>query len=217
MEKLTTISQFFQEKSFFKECLHIGIGMLFILIMDIIFHPDITLIPNYSIGTTTLITLFLIVLAYFLSRISYEIGSFTNTVILFLFFRENKIEELKKKVEKVKEVFNSKVFRVSEEEMATRSMREAIQHFKSSSYLREGFDEADIKTMISYALLGFSILITFVAIFIPHIFNIGLFLIFVTILAVYSCFKTYNLTVTARKLVAMYERIQKDKSSLKNS
>lgn len=212
METVSNITQFLKERSFFQEVLLLGVGVFFLLLADIILYPNLNQIPNYGNLTTTFEILFVIVVSYFVSRICRDIGMIAAEIVLFIFCKKDKLGEISKKLGNFIDVTGSQKYKPTKEEVGTHSTLEAVEHFKESTYLRFIYDEAAIQSMLGDSFLGFSILLTFIAFFTPHLFEIKYYFAFIIICIAYACFKNYRLMKTGRRLVAIYERIHDHKN-----
>lgn len=208
MEKLDNIVKMLREQYFFKEILRIAIGIVFIFIIDLIFSPDLNLIPNYNFISPGLIILVIIILSYFISRISCDLGSLMTKTAYFA-FKKDKRGSISRYLGKLKDYINNDTYRLSPEELSGRSQEEIIEQFKESTYLRNIFDEADIRLMISNSFLGFCFIAAIVSIFVPHLLSIKYFLATCAVFLTYSFVGRYNLSKSARKLVTIHVRNEK--------
>lgn len=203
MDYIDKVSKFFGEKSSQKEILYLALGLLFILILNQILRFDISSVPNYEQINSTQKFIFLIVVAYFLAKICYDLGEFLTNSILFV-FRDNCRQPTKKFFKELSEYLNSNVHVVSEENLRDEFVLVAVESFKDSTYLRASFDEADTNSLISTSFFGISVMILAFSAFIPNKIDTLYLLIITMILLLNSCARLYLKNKAAVELVEIF-------------
>lgn len=188
METADKVIQFLREKSFLKEILYLSLGLFLVFLINVFFSPNIDLIPNYQSITPSQRIIFLFVVAYFLCRISHEIGISLTKIVFFLLRRDKKRIFLKFFSE-FKENLNSETYYPS---VKKRYFSEVIEEFSDSNYIRSRFEETDIRLTIGSSFLGFSLVLIIITLFTePRISEIYFFILFIFSL-INSCCKFYS-------------------------
>jgi hypothetical protein len=199
-----------KKNSLFDEILYIVIGLFLTFLANLILDIKISSIPNYEYFQSTIIVLFLVVVSYFLAKISCELGFILTNLVFFSLCNE-KMSKIKKWFERVKGYINDEKYYPKEEELRTRHTLEAIEQFKDSVYLKKIFDETENILCISHSLYGFMLIVLIASFFIPHNLNIKYIILFFIILMINSCVESFRYTKNSRKLIAIYERKEKER------
>src|SRR3989344_9218625 len=138
MDNFDKLAQLFKEKSFFKEILYVALGLLFIFLSNLFFEFDVNTIANYKYFNSFSQILFLVVISYFLCKISYEIGAVLLKVTFFIMQKKRK-EKFIKFCKNFDNFVNSDTYAASEDNLRNRHIDEVIEEFSNSKYLKADY------------------------------------------------------------------------------